>query len=95
MGRLKDKDWFKLEELTELQKELMVKCLSHDLRWAREMLEWYMEGRWYAHILKGLYRMFIWLVERRGREARLFEPSGRPVTSAPSPVPSAAVSPSG
>ena len=95
MGRLKDKDWFKLEELTELQKELMVKCLSHDLRWAREMLEWYMEGRWYAHILKGLYRMFIWLVERRGREARLFEPSSRPVTSAPSPVPSAAVSPSG
>ena len=87
MGQLKDKGWFKLEELTELQKELMVKCLSHDLRWAREMLEWYLEGRWYAPILKGLYRMFIWLVEYRGRKEHLFELEEKPAISAPSPAP--------
>ncbi|MEM2122025.1 MAG: radical SAM protein [Candidatus Bathyarchaeia archaeon] len=86
MGRLRDKDWFKFEELTELQKELMVKCLGHDLRWAREMLEWYLEGRWYAPVLGGLYRIFIWLLERRGREARLFELEKGPAISVPPPT---------
>ncbi len=73
MGELQDKDWFKREELSELQKELMIKCLSHDLRWARDILEWYLEGKRFAPILKNLYKMFIWMVERKGRQIRLFE----------------------
>ena len=33
MGRLKDEDWFKETEMNELHKELLVKCLKHDLYW--------------------------------------------------------------
>jgi radical SAM superfamily enzyme YgiQ (UPF0313 family) len=73
MGQLKDKDWFKYEELTDLQKELMVMCLRHDVKWAKEMLEWYVAGKWYSPLMKWLYKLFIWLVERKGREERVFE----------------------
>lgn len=73
MGRLKDKDWFKYEELTDLQRELMVICLRHDIRWAREIMEWYIKGKWYSPIMKWLYRLFVWLVERKGRKERVFE----------------------
>jgi len=73
MGQLKDKDWFKYEELTDLQKELMVICFRHDVKWAKEMLEWYVAWKWYSPLMKWLYKLFIWLVERKGREERVFE----------------------
>lgn len=73
MGKLKNKDWFKYEDLTELQKELMVKCLSHDIKYAREIMDWYIKEKWYSPILRRLYDLFIWLIERKGKKSKIFE----------------------
>jgi len=73
MGKLKNKDWFKYEDLTDLQKELMVKCLSHDIKYAREIMDWYIKEKWYSPILRKLYDLFIWLIERKGKKSKIFE----------------------
>lgn len=73
MGKLKNKDWFKYEDLTDLQKELMVKCLTHDIKYAKEIIDCYIQGKWYSFIMRKLYDLFIWLIERKGREEKIFE----------------------
>lgn len=73
MGRLKDRDWFRAEQLTPLQIELLLRCLRHDLRWARAFMDEYLRGKWYAPLLKQLYRIVIWATERRARREGLLE----------------------
>jgi len=73
MGKLKNKDWFKYEDLTDLQKELMVKCFSHDIKYAREIMDWYIKEKWYSPILRKLYDLFIWLIEHKGKKSKIFE----------------------
>jgi len=67
LGRLKDKDWFKFEQMTPLHKELLLKCLRHDIYWVRIILKSYFEGQWQGPILSPLYRLFIWLVHYKAR----------------------------
>jgi radical SAM superfamily enzyme YgiQ (UPF0313 family) len=78
MGRLKDRDWFKAEQLTPLQIELFLICLRHDLKWARAFMDDYLRGKWYAPFLKPLYKFVIWATERRARREGILQPAGTP-----------------
>ncbi|MEM4246120.1 MAG: radical SAM protein [Candidatus Bathyarchaeia archaeon] len=64
LGRLKEKDWFKLEDLTDLQKELFVRCFNHDLRWAKEMMDLYFTGDRWGWLVKKAFSLFLWMLKR-------------------------------
>jgi len=68
MGRLKEKNWFKKEQMSDLQKELMIKCLQHDIHWAKEI------GKIYFNVfIKPLYFLFIKLIEWQGKKKKVLE----------------------
>jgi radical SAM superfamily enzyme YgiQ (UPF0313 family) len=67
LGRLRNRDWFTVEEMNELHKELLVKCLEHDIYWAKIIMHTYLRGRWYQPLLSPLYKLFIWLIEQKAR----------------------------
>jgi len=67
VGKLRDKDWFKAEEMNELHRELLLKCLRHDVYWIDELMKLGFKGRWQGPILKGLFKLFIWMVKYKAR----------------------------
>lgn len=73
LGRLKDEDWFRLEQMSCLHRELLVKCLRHDIRWAKVMIHSYFKGKWYGPLSAFLYWFFVKLVERKAR--KVYSPS--------------------
>jgi radical SAM superfamily enzyme YgiQ (UPF0313 family) len=73
MGKLKNENWFQLEELSDLQKELMITCLRRDLKWGKEILNGYFKEKWYSTIISQFYKIFIWLIEKKGRELNIFD----------------------
>ena len=64
------KEWFTMDKMTELQQELLIKCLQHDLKWVRMLMHSYFH-KWYGPILSVLYRFFVWLIERRAKKTGL------------------------
>jgi radical SAM superfamily enzyme YgiQ (UPF0313 family) len=67
LGRLKNSDWFTFQEMSNLHRELLIKCLKHDLYWAKAILRFYFLRQMYGPLLSPLYKFFIWLVERKAR----------------------------
>ena len=67
LGQLSGEDWFTVEQMTDLQRELLVKCLNHDLKWVKNIMRSYF-SRWYGPFISLLYRFFVWLVERKAKE---------------------------
>ena len=67
MGALKNEDWFTAEQMNDLQWELLVKCLRHDLYWAKRIMKSYFKGRWYGRILSFLYWIFVKAIERKAK----------------------------
>ena len=68
MGRLKNKDWFRETEMTELHKELLTKCLQHDFYWIGKLINLAFAGRWYASILQQFYQAFVKIVEYKAKK---------------------------
>lgn len=68
MGKLKNKDWFKNEEMKELHKELLIKCLKHDLKWARIIGFEYFQEKKSQIMVKPLYYLFMKLIEWQGKK---------------------------
>ncbi|MEA2054505.1 MAG: radical SAM protein [Candidatus Thermoplasmatota archaeon] len=68
MGKLKDKDWFKKEEMSDLQKELLIKCLRHDVYWAREIGKTYFDKSMMHRLIKPLYFLFLKVMEWEGKK---------------------------
>lgn len=63
MGRLKDRDWFRKEDMSESQKELLINCLRHDVHWTREIGKIYF-GKSVAHqAIKPLFSLFFKIIE--------------------------------
>ncbi|MBS7623798.1 radical SAM protein, partial [Candidatus Bathyarchaeota archaeon] len=73
LGRLRNRDWFKLEQMNELHKELLVKCLEHDIYWTKILMRTYFRGRWYRLLLSPLYKIFIWSIERKARSEAILD----------------------
>ncbi len=69
MGRLKDKDWFKLEEPSGVYLELLVKCLRHDIRWVYSLIDDTFRDKWYKPFLGLLYKFFVKVIEYKCKKA--------------------------
>ena len=67
LGKFKNEDGFKIELMSDLQKELLVKCLRHDIRWVKVMINFYFRGKWYSPISGFLCWFFVKLIERKAR----------------------------
>ncbi|HEC82207.1 MAG TPA: B12-binding domain-containing radical SAM protein [Thermoplasmatales archaeon] len=68
MGKLKEKEWFKKEQLTETREELLITCLRHDMRWVKRISEIYFSRSISHQLIKPLYYLFIKLVEWQGNK---------------------------
>ncbi len=68
LGKLKSEDWFKDTQLTELHKQLLIKCAEHDFRWAGNLIDMAYSGKWYSPGLKGGYKMFTWVAKRKTKQ---------------------------
>lgn len=64
MGRLKNEDWFKEEELNELHRDLLIRCIRHDLHWVRDLIKLSFKRDF---ILPALYKLFVKIVEYKAR----------------------------
>lgn len=75
MGRLKDERWFKDTHMTELQRELLVKCMEHDFYWIDDLIGMAFAGNWYLSLLRLFYRAFAkigrYKVRKAGIEAEI------------------------
>jgi hypothetical protein len=69
MGRLKDEDWFKKTQMTELHKELLINCLEHDLYWVEKLIDLSFAGKWYADILQSFYKLFARITKYKAKKA--------------------------
>mgnify|MGYP000624978754 CR=1 FL=1 len=67
LGKLRDKKWFRGEELNELHKELLIKCLHHDLRWINKIANDYFKEKPFLVLLKPFYMLFTKLIEWDGK----------------------------
>jgi len=71
LGRLTNKDWFKAEELSAAQIELLEMCLSHGLRWSKELARGYNKGHMYSPVVNASLIGFIKMIERIAKRKRL------------------------
>jgi len=75
MGRLKNEEWFKEEEMNELHRELLIKCLKHDIYWVRELIKMAFYGKPYDVILRFLYDLFVKVVEYKVSKSKILRSS--------------------
>ena len=68
LGRLTNEDWFKETELTELHKQLLIKCAEHDFHWVDNLMDMTFAGKWYSPALKGGYKVFAWVAKRKTKQ---------------------------
>ena len=68
MGRLKDEDWFKDTGMTKLHEELLTKCLQHDYRWIRSLINAAFAGNWREKVTGPLYKVFASIVEIKAKQ---------------------------
>lgn len=73
MGKLKDKDWFKEHEMNELHRELLIKCLQHDIKWVKIIANEYFQERKRDIFLKPFYALFVKIIEWQGRKKGVLE----------------------
>jgi len=69
MGRLKEEEWFKETQMTELHKELLTKCIEHDFYWIGRLIDLSFAGKWYAGLLQSFYRVFVRIVKYKAKKA--------------------------
>jgi radical SAM superfamily enzyme YgiQ (UPF0313 family) len=69
MGKLKDEDWFRETQMTELHKELLIKCAEHDFFWVGKLIDLAVAGRWYSPFLKSFYGLFAALGKYKVKKA--------------------------
>lgn len=69
MGKLKDKDWFRDTQMTELHRELLVKCFNHDIHWIDDLIGITFVGNWYETFLRQFYRFFTRVARYKARQA--------------------------
>lgn len=63
LGQLKEHDWFKLEDLNELQRELMIKCFKHGIVAVKKIMKLTFTG--WKSVFHPFYLTFIKLIEHQ------------------------------
>jgi len=69
MGRMKNEDWFKCEEIAGLYRELSVKCIKHDIHWVYSLIDDSFTGRLYKPFITSLYKLFVKIIEYKCKKA--------------------------
>ncbi len=69
MGRLKHEDWFKGTQVTELHRELLIKCLQHDYYWIHQLIGMSLGESWQAKVLVPFYRLFASIAKYKARQS--------------------------
>jgi radical SAM superfamily enzyme YgiQ (UPF0313 family) len=69
LGRLKDEHWFKDAQMTELHRELLIRCMEHGFRWVDDLIDLAFGGNWRARIMSPFYKLFKTIVEYKVRQA--------------------------
>jgi radical SAM superfamily enzyme YgiQ (UPF0313 family) len=69
MGRLKDEDWFRDTHVTKLHRELLTKCVDHDLYWLGNLISMGFSGNWRERVLSPFYRLFASITKYKMRQA--------------------------
>ncbi len=72
MGKLKDRDWFRREEMSDLHQELFITCMRHDLKWLKKIMEAYFQGKKSHAIMKPFYVLFTKIIEWQIRKNKVF-----------------------
>jgi hypothetical protein len=78
MGRLKNEDWFGADELSDIQIELLKKCLTHSIRWSKKAARGYNKGHLYSPLLNTTLVGFIDLIELIAKRKKLLIESPPP-----------------
>jgi radical SAM superfamily enzyme YgiQ (UPF0313 family) len=73
LGRLKNRDWFKDTEMSELHKQLMFQCAEHAFRWVDNLIDMAFMDKWYRRPLKEFYKVFAGIAKRQIRQAEITE----------------------
>jgi radical SAM superfamily enzyme YgiQ (UPF0313 family) len=68
LGKLKNQDWFKDTALTDLHKQLLIKCAEHDFHWLGNLMDINFSGKWYSQVLRGGYKTFAWIAKRKTKQ---------------------------
>jgi radical SAM superfamily enzyme YgiQ (UPF0313 family) len=71
LGKLKEEDWFKRAEMTDLHKQLLFQCAEHDFRWLDDLLDMAFAGKWYIRFLKEFYKVFTGVAKRKARQVEV------------------------
>jgi len=69
LGRLKNEDWFKGTEITELHRELLIKCLQHDYYWLYKLIDMAFSEKWQGKVLIPFYRLFASLAKFKAKKS--------------------------
>ncbi len=68
LGKLKNENWFTDTQLSELHKQLLIKCGEHDFHWVDNLLDMSFSDKWYQHITKEFYKGFTAIAKRKVRQ---------------------------
>ncbi|MEM2907556.1 MAG: radical SAM protein, partial [Candidatus Odinarchaeota archaeon] len=63
MGKLKDENWFMSFEPGGVYRELLIKCLKHDLRWIDSIINLAFKDKLSARIIRLFYKLFVKLLD--------------------------------
>ncbi len=69
MGRLKHEDWFKITQITELHRELLIKCFEHDYYWVYKLIDMAFSGNWQGKVLVPFYRLFASIAKFKAKQS--------------------------
>jgi radical SAM superfamily enzyme YgiQ (UPF0313 family) len=69
MGRLKHEDWFKGTQITDLHRELLIKCFQHDYYWLYDIMDMSFRGTWEAKVLEPFFKIFASIVKFKAKQA--------------------------
>ena len=69
LGKLKNKEWYNKEQMSDIQKELLLVCLRHDIYWVKNKIaKDYFKGKAFYQFIKPLYYLFFKVIEWQGNK---------------------------
>ncbi|RZN64816.1 MAG: radical SAM proteinB12-binding domain-containing radical SAM protein [Candidatus Methanoliparum thermophilum] len=72
LGQLTKENWFESEMITDIQKELLIICLKHGIKWSREFLDNYFDQKNLSNKIMSVFiKFFINAIERKASKEGL------------------------
>jgi radical SAM superfamily enzyme YgiQ (UPF0313 family) len=69
MGKLQHEDWFKGTQMTDLHRELLIKCFQHDYYWIYNLMDMAFAGRWQGKVVEPFFKLFAYIVKFKARQS--------------------------